>query len=180
MTSLRAPILLRSVVRTVSRPQWTQKTSILQPTPTIRLLSSARVVPSIRPSVRLYSTTPPEDFKVYTFKEIETLSKSPEDKYIIDVREPQELKDNGKIPNALNLPLSGLQETLKLSEQAFHDKFEFNKPEKTKEVIFYCKAGVRSTNASQIAKEAGYTKIGNYKGSFDDWLASKGTVAKAA
>jgi hypothetical protein len=25
-------------------------------------------------------------------------------------------------------------------------------------VIFYCKAGVRSTNASQIAKEAGYTK----------------------
>jgi len=49
------------------------------------------------------------------------------------------------------------------------------------EVIFYCKAGVRSTNASAIAKEAGYTKymsemtiiddrIGNYKGSFDDWL----------
>ena len=25
-------------------------------------------------------------------------------------------------------------------------------------MIFYCKAGVRSTNASQIAKEAGYTK----------------------
>src|SRR5271155_901959 len=49
-----------------------------------------------------------------------------------DVREPQELKDNGKIPNALNLPLSSLQETLKLSEQAFHDKFEFNKPEKNK------------------------------------------------
>jgi rhodanese-related sulfurtransferase len=49
---------------------------------------------------------------------------------------------------------------------------------------------VRSTNASQIAKEAGYTKyvsveeadgrIGNYKGSFDDWVASKRTVAKAA
>jgi rhodanese-related sulfurtransferase len=50
---------------------------------------------------------------------------------------------------------------------------------------------VRSTNASQIAKEAGYTKydptikevnnrIGNYKGSFDDWVTSKGTVAKAA
>jgi rhodanese-related sulfurtransferase len=89
----------------------------------------------------------------------------------LDVREPAELTAAGKIPNALNLPLSSLQETLSLSPVAFREKFEAEKPGKDKEVIFYCKAGVRSTNASNLAKEAGYPRIGNYTGSFDDWLA---------
>jgi thiosulfate:glutathione sulfurtransferase len=88
-----------------------------------------------------------------------------------DVREPGELQQEGKIPNAINLPLSSLQESLNLPDPAFREKFSFDKPEKNKvrrcgddaneqEVIFYCKAGVRSTNASLIAKEAGYQKYG--------------------
>jgi len=131
-----------------------------------------------------------------------------------DVREPQELKDNGKIPNALNLPLSSLQETLKLSEQAFHDKFEFSKPEKNKvssptdrgvivgsDILLQgrSKEYKRKSNSqrSRLHKVLSSHlistdfRIGNYKGSFDDWLArspplpnelttSKGTVAKAA
>ena len=49
-----------------------------------------------------------------------------------DVREPGELQQEGQIPNAINLPLSTLQESLGLSETAFREKFDFDKPEKNK------------------------------------------------
>ena len=49
-----------------------------------------------------------------------------------DVREPGELQQEGKIPNAINIPLSSLQESLGLPEDVFHDKFNFNKPEKNR------------------------------------------------
>jgi hypothetical protein len=42
------------------------------------------------------------------------------------------LQESGKIPTAINLPLSSLQETLGLSEDAFEEKFGFPKPEKDK------------------------------------------------
>jgi len=49
-----------------------------------------------------------------------------------DVREPEELQQEGKIPNAINLPLSNLQESLNLSDSSFREKFSFGKPEKNK------------------------------------------------
>ena len=49
-----------------------------------------------------------------------------------DVREPSELQESGKIPSAINLPLSSLQEALGLSDTAFEEKFGFAKPEKEK------------------------------------------------
>lgn len=52
-----------------------------------------------------------------------------------DVREPAELQQEGKIPNAINLPLSSLQESLNLSDEAFLDKFPFCKPEKDKALV---------------------------------------------
>jgi rhodanese-related sulfurtransferase len=49
-----------------------------------------------------------------------------------DVREPAELQQDGKIPNAINLPLSSLQESLALPDEVFHEKFDFDKPDKNK------------------------------------------------
>lgn len=51
---------------------------------------------------------------------------------MIDVREPGELQQEGKIPNAINLPLSNLQETLGLDDASFKNKFDFDKPSKDK------------------------------------------------
>jgi len=57
-----------------------------------------------------------------------------------DVREPAELQE-GKIPNAINLPLSSLKETLSLPESVFHQKFDFEKPDKNR---------VRTSNESEL------------------------------
>jgi hypothetical protein len=59
------------------------------------------------------------------------------------VREPGELQQEGKIPRAINLPLSGLQETLSLPEGAFQEKFEVAKPEKDKVYPGRCGLTVR-------------------------------------
>ena len=43
------------------------------------------------------------------------------------------------------------------------------KPKSDTEVIFYCKAGVRSRAAAGMAREAGYERVGEYPGSWMDW-----------
>lgn len=35
--------------------------------------------------------------------------------------------------------------------------------------MFYCKAGVRSRFAADLAKRAGYERVGEYRGSWVDW-----------
>ena len=51
----------------------------------------------------------------------------------------------------------------------FEEKFGFKKPSADQELVFYCKAGVRSSAAAQLAKQVGYTKVGEYRGSWLDW-----------
>ena len=36
-------------------------------------------------------------------------------------------------------------------------------------VVFYCKSGVRSSNAQAIAMHVGYTQTLNYRGSWMEW-----------
>jgi rhodanese-related sulfurtransferase len=62
------------------------------------------------------------------------------------------------IPSAVNLPLSVLAKSLHMSKEAFKAKHGFEKPKVDQEVIFYCRSGVRSSSASDVAKRNGYTK----------------------
>ena len=64
----------------------------------------------------------------------------------------------GSIPSAVNLPLSVLPNALHLPAAEFKEKFGFEKPRPDQEVTFYCRSGVRSTTASDVAKRNGYTK----------------------
>jgi hypothetical protein len=100
MSSMRNTALLRTLGKSLSSSLSTTSTRpILRQSTCIRPLSSfqspARHSPPFRPT-RFYSTTPPEDIKVYTFKDvfllsspkssntqIDTVSKSPKDKTII-------------------------------------------------------------------------------------------------
>ena len=77
--------------------------------------------------------------------------------YIVDVREPAEVLQ-GSIPSSVNLPLSVLADALHLGREPFRQKFGFEKPRLDQELVFYCRSGVRSTTACDVAKRNGYTK----------------------
>ncbi|KAI9816218.1 MAG: hypothetical protein M1827_001819 [Pycnora praestabilis] len=100
-----------------------------------------------------------------------------QDRILIDVREPHEYKD-GFIPSAINIPISSQPDALFLPEDEFEDRFGFMKPPQTKEVVFYCKAGVRSSAAAMMAQQGGYEKVGEYRGSYLDWEKKGGETSK--
>jgi 3-mercaptopyruvate sulfurtransferase SseA len=95
-----------------------------------------------------------------------------------DVREPVELLETGKIPGAINIPITSAAQSFHISEEDFEDMYGFQRPAKNKELVFYCKAGVRARAAAQLAHYAGWDKIGDYAGSWLDWEAQKGPVEK--
>ncbi|KII93446.1 hypothetical protein PLICRDRAFT_100477 [Plicaturopsis crispa FD-325 SS-3] len=172
------------MLRTISRPASRTVFSATRVARTPRVL-----LPAFQQSLRHESGLPPFDkekrrqvlearddqqrdwdAKVVTYADIKpkTLSPSP-DAYLIDVREPDEVIQ-GSIPSAVNLPLSVLANSLHLDPAKFKQTHGFEKPKKDQEVTFYCRSGVRSSTASDVAKRNGYTNIQNYKGSWLDWL----------
>lgn len=62
---------------------------------------------------------------------------------VIDVREPFELLQTGKLPNAHNIPLSALNKIFDMFEQDL-------------EILVYCRTGARSEFAKQQLQQAGY------------------------
>lgn len=88
---------------------------------------------------------------------------------LIDVREPVELLQHpgvrqGYIPTARNVPFSKFNVFLNSNEEQFQNTFGFNKPDKKKEIIFYCKSGHRSRQAAELARANGYQRVCNYFG----------------
>ncbi|KAF2472923.1 Rhodanese-like protein [Lindgomyces ingoldianus] len=141
-----------------------------QPRATYNYVESAQVrIAGVQQ--RWHSAGIPEDKKsrMYEFEDIVAIVENPKDTAVlIDVREPSEYLSNA-IPTSLNIPITSQPDALLLPSDEFEDRFGFQKPSVTKEVVFYCKAGVRSAAAAQIAKQAGYEKVGEYRGSWLDW-----------
>lgn len=98
--------------------------------------------------------------------------------YCLDTREPYELQDTGKIPGAVNIPITTSPDSFHISEDEFEDRFGFPRPDKESELVFYCKAGVRGRAAAQLAKNAGWTRTSEYPGSWLDWAAKGGEVER--
>ncbi|KAI1042613.1 hypothetical protein LB505_004163 [Fusarium chuoi] len=122
----------------------------------------------------------PPDSKPWSFEDIKNhVEKSdPGNVVLIDVREPVELFETGKIPGAINIPITSAAQSFHISDEDFEDMYGFQRPAKNKELVFYCKAGVRARAAAQLAHYAGWDKIGDYAGSWLDWEAQKGPVEK--
>ena len=76
---------------------------------------------------------------------------------LIDVREAEELAEEGYIPGSIHIPLAEVAE--KLPEVA---------PDHNTELIFYCKSGKRSQKATEQAVELGYQRVYNL-GGIGDW-----------
>ncbi|KAF2089682.1 Rhodanese-like protein, partial [Saccharata proteae CBS 121410] len=116
--------------------------------------------------------------KVYDFDGVKEIIESPtSERILIDVREPHEY-NAGFIPTAINIPVSSQPDAIFLPPDEFEDRFGFIKPPPNKELIFYCKAGVRSSAAAQLAQQHGYEKVGEYRGSWLDWQKKGGEESK--
>ncbi|KIO02431.1 hypothetical protein M404DRAFT_669414 [Pisolithus tinctorius Marx 270] len=110
---------------------------------------------------------------ILTYEQVKPKTLQPsDDAYLIDVREPDEVI-RGSIPSSVNLPLSTLATSLNLKPQDFREKYGFDKPDTTQEVVFYCRSGKRSASACDIARRHGYQNLFNYEGSWLDWVAKE-------
>lgn len=150
--------------------------------PPARYLSTTRrLQEDSKPTAPSQSQPSTSTHRKYTFPEILTITSSPSPKRIlIDVREPSELAESGKIPTSLNLPLKTSPDFMFLSAEEFEDRFGRPRPGKDDEVIFYCRSGVRSKAAAELAKQAGFGgTVSEFPGSWLEWEKNGGTAERS-
>ncbi|KAG9665840.1 Rhodanese-like protein, partial [Aureobasidium melanogenum] len=157
-----------------SRPARFQASSLLQSTP--KLQTTIQRPATCLVHQRFHSTEGKPDNKVWNFDSVKQLSESPDpSRVLIDVREPAEY-EAGFIPTAVNIPVGSAPDALFMPAHEFEDKFGFEKPKADQELVFYCKAGVRSSAAAGLARQVGYQKVGEYRGSWLEWSKNGGKV----
>ena len=90
----------------------------------------------------------------------------------VDLRDYEEVKAKGQIPNAL-LSSRGMMEFHLDPESPAH-KSEFNQD---KIFIFYCATGGRSALAAKVAIEMGLKTVLNLTGGFSSWKKAGGKTS---
>ncbi|MCJ1381196.1 hypothetical protein MMC17_004305 [Xylographa soralifera] len=123
------------------------------------------------------STTPSPPIKPYTYEDILSLTHTPAPHtLLIDVRTPAETA-HGRIPTAQELDITAHPDGLFLSGEEFEERFGWPKPDMGVELVFYCKAGVRSRVAARMARERGW-RVGEFAGSWEEWVGRGGRVER--
>ncbi|XP_053143682.1 thiosulfate sulfurtransferase/rhodanese-like domain-containing protein 3 isoform X2 [Hemicordylus capensis] len=77
---------------------------------------------------------------------------------LIDVREKWEVKDYGKIPGSISIPLGEVVEALQMDPVHFKERYNQDMPSKSDHIVFSCMAGVRSKEALAAAKNLGFSQ----------------------
>ena len=80
--------------------------------------------------------------------------------FVLDVREPKELQDNGFIKGAVNIPIRTLAKNL--------DKL----PAKDQPILVYCAIGHRGALALEALNLLGYTNVKSISGGVNAWKAA--------
>ncbi|XP_038616749.1 thiosulfate sulfurtransferase/rhodanese-like domain-containing protein 3 [Tachyglossus aculeatus] len=107
-----------------------------------------------------------------TYKELKDLLHS-KTIVLIDVREVWELKDHGRIPGSINIPLAEVAEALQMNPSDFKDKYHQAMPSKSDSIVFSCLAGVRSKQALATALSLGFKSAQHYPGGWQEWTSSE-------
>ncbi|XP_020711617.2 rhodanese domain-containing protein CG4456-like [Athalia rosae] len=89
---------------------------------------------------------------------------------IVDVREDEEIKETGKLPGSIHIPMGQVEDIFKnYSEEAFLRNYQVPKPTKDTKIIFSCRSGKRSAMVQDAILKLGYPKSYNYTGGWLDW-----------
>ncbi|XP_057594838.1 thiosulfate sulfurtransferase/rhodanese-like domain-containing protein 3 isoform X2 [Hippopotamus amphibius kiboko] len=96
-------------------------------------------------------------YKDVTYMELKNLLKSKKI-VLIDVREPWEILEYGKIPGSVNIPLDKVGEALQMNPKDFKEKYNEVKPSISDSLVFSCLAGVRSKKAVDTAISLGFNR----------------------
>ncbi|XP_044092253.1 thiosulfate sulfurtransferase/rhodanese-like domain-containing protein 3 [Neovison vison] len=107
-------------------------------------------------------------FKDVTYKELKNLLNSKKI-MLIDVREPWEIVEYGKIPGSVNIPLGEVGKALQMNPKDFKEKYNEVKPSKSDSLVFSCLAGVRSKKALDTAVSLGFNSVQHYAGGWKEW-----------
>ncbi|CAG9795325.1 unnamed protein product [Diatraea saccharalis] len=141
---------------------------------TTKYVNSSRNVPyniSCHIQYRLFSMKPNPEEMIVSFEEVKNAT-SNNNVLIVDVREPDEIKEHGKIPNSINIPLGDVTKVLStMSEEDFRKIYNRSKPSEDSPIIFYCMIGKRSGMAQQNSLNLGYKNVKNYLGSWTEWAS---------
>lgn len=86
---------------------------------------------------------------------------------LIDIRESEELKQNGRIPGSVHAP-RGMLEFYADATLPYH-KPEFDK---NKRIILHCASGGRSALAVATLKQMGYENVAHLDGGLKAWKDS--------
>ncbi|XP_072307457.1 thiosulfate:glutathione sulfurtransferase [Eucyclogobius newberryi] len=135
-----------------------------------------RSYPTLSSCLRTSATVPPgcadTDNDVVTVSQLKSMLTS-KNVQLFDVRGSDEYLA-GHIPSAVNMPLSDLEVSLKLSSETFEQKFQVKAPAKEDDnIVFNCRSGVRSGQALDIARQLGYSKARHLQGGFSEWEAEE-------
>lgn len=85
--------------------------------------------------------------------------------FLLDVREPGELEENGYIPGAVNIPVRQVGDNL--------DKL----PALDAPIVVYCAKGTRGAFVMTALQMLGYEDVRNMAGGFAAWIAAGGVEA---
>uniref|UniRef100_A0A336MZD6 CSON008174 protein n=1 Tax=Culicoides sonorensis TaxID=179676 RepID=A0A336MZD6_CULSO len=90
---------------------------------------------------------------IATYEEVKDLPNHPE-KLLIDVREPHELQETGKIPTSINIPLGDVERAFSdnTSSSEFERLYGVPKPKVDDYLILSCRTGRRMANVEEELK----------------------------
>ena len=86
---------------------------------------------------------------------------------LIDIRESEELKQNGRIAGAIHAPRGMLEFYADPSMPYYKPEFD-----KSKKIILHCASGGRSALATVTLKQMGYENIAHMDGGYKAWKES--------
>ena len=83
---------------------------------------------------------------------------------LIDLRESEELQENGKIEGSIHAPRGLLEFYADPVRPVYKPEFV-----KNNRLILYCSRGLRSALAAVTLQEMGYTNVAHLEGGFEGW-----------